>query len=105
MTYYVEDRFKNKIFNTTFAQMEQLVASLGWDGDQHHPEVTLCHMSGWCIAVYPSGVAILTLRGSKNEPWHMRCNSYEHVLELWTLLAAGQLDELGASGWLPGYGA
>lgn len=105
MTYYVEDRLGNKIFTPTVAQMEQLVASLSWAGDQEHPEVALCHQSGWCISVYPSGVAILKLNGSSNEPWHMRCTSREHVLELWTLLAAGKLDELGAAGWLPGYGA
>lgn len=105
MTYYAEDRFKNKIFNPTLPQMEQLVASLGWDGDQDHPEVALYHLSGWCIAVYPSGVAILKLRGSNNDPWHMRCTSQEQVLKLWMLLAEGKLDELGAAGWLPGYGA
>jgi hypothetical protein len=105
MSYFVQDRFGNKIFRPTEMQMEQLLASLDWGGDPTHPEVSLIHQSGWSISVYPGGGVILKNTTSGNDPWHMRSKSSAQILQLWALLAAGELDQLGKAGWSPGAGA
>lgn len=104
MTYFVQDRFGNKIVTATDMQMEQLLASLDWDGDPKHPEVSLVHESGWSLSAYPGGGVILKNLATNNEPWHMRDRDLAQIFQLWQLLATGQLDELGKAGWQPGAG-
>ena len=105
MTYFAHDRFGNTIHTPTPAQMEQLLASLAWGGDAGHPEVSLTHATGWCLKLYPSGLLLLENVQANKGPWHMRGLSREVVQEMWHWLANGELEKLGAAGWLPGYGA
>lgn len=105
MTYFAVDRFGNRMYVPTVAQMEQLLASFQWGGLSEHPEVSLTHESGWCLKLYPSGLLLLENAAANKGPWHMRGLSREVVLEMWQWLANGELEKVGTAGWMPGYGA
>lgn len=73
--------------------------------DPDHPDVSLTHESGWCSSVFQSGLIVLENVESGEGPWHMHLPSPEHALELWRLLAHGEIHVLQAQPWVPGYGA
>jgi hypothetical protein len=72
--------------------------------DIEHVDVTVIHDdTGWSMSAYPSGRLIFGNLADMND-CHMIPVSRERVLELWRLLAAGDIDTLLKEPWLPGYG-
>ena len=71
--------------------------------DTEYVDVTVVHDdTGWSMSAYQSGRLIfdhLAEGGAR----HMIPVSKERVLELWRLLAAGDIDTLLKEPWLPGY--
>ena len=66
-----------------------------------HPDISLTHdVSGWSITLYPSGVATLeNLESAESETRYLAELTRAHALELWLLLAAGNIDALHAKAW------
>jgi hypothetical protein len=73
--------------------------------DPEHPDCWLSDDTGWTISVFESGLVTLENIESGDGPWHMRGVSNATALELWMLLASGNLTALRAKAWQPGYGS
>jgi hypothetical protein len=71
--------------------------------DIEHVDVTVVHEdSGWSMSAYQSGRLIfehLAQGGAR----HMIPVSKDRVLELWRMLAAGDMDTILKESWRPGY--
>ena len=83
--------------------MHQLLSSLS-SNDTEHPDVALSHESEWCISVFSSGRVVFENLETGEGPWHLTNKSPADALQLWKLLATGQIAELKKQSWLPGYG-
>ena len=102
MSYHVNRRWGDSDCDPTIEKMREALAELDVE-DIEHPDVALIHESGWCLGAYQSGLLIWEhLEG--NEPRHMRGISRERTLELWQILARGDLATIDSEPWKPGYG-
>jgi len=82
--------------------MRQILAELDINDDEH-PDVSLTHESEWSLAAYSSGLLVYE-NIEAGDPRHMKNVSRDQVLRLWCMLSEGQLAEIEAERWLPGYG-
>ena len=89
--------------NPPLTSLSDLYDELQWE-DIEHVDVSVVHDdSGWAMSAYGSGRLTFEHLGEGGER-HMIPVSKERVLELWRLLAAGDIDTLLKEPWLPGYG-
>ena len=105
MSFHVSTRWGGEELEPTEARMREILAELDAEDDEH-PDVYLRHESGWCLSAYGT----LLIWENVNEgvdgepqPRHMNEVSRGRVLELWLKLANGQVEEIEAEQWLPGY--
>ena len=70
--------------------------------DPEHPDVSVTHESEWCISVFREGYATFENLESGGER-HMRGLSEKKILELWGLLAQGDIQAIESEPWRPGY--
>jgi hypothetical protein len=88
--------------NPSLDSLSDLYDELQLD-DIEHVDVTVVHDdSGWAMSAYGSGRLIFEHLGEGGER-HMIPVSKDRVLELWRLLAAGDIDTLLKEPWRPGY--
>lgn len=72
--------------------------------DQEHGDVALVHEeTGWSLSAHRDGRAVFENLDSGGER-HMIPVPKDHVIRLWHLLAAGQIDEIFREPWKLGYG-
>lgn len=72
--------------------------------DTEHGSVALTHESEWCIAVMRGGYVILDhLESDAGGERHMRDVPEARILDLWTLLAQGDIAAIESEPWRPGY--
>lgn len=84
--------------------MREIVAELDVP-DGEHPDTWLSHDSGWTVSAHVCGRVVLeNVEEPGQAPCHMLGVSRERVLELWLLLAAGDIEEVKRRPWLPGDG-
>jgi hypothetical protein len=70
--------------------------------DTEHGSVAVTHESEWCMSVSRGGyVTFEHLEGCGKR--HMRGISEAKILELWGLLAAGDIASIQKEPWKPGY--
>lgn len=69
--------------------------------DYDHPDVSLVHDdSGWSIAYYPNGIAVFeNLSDDDTSPRYQSHIRPDKALELWTMLADGEISALLAMRW------
>jgi hypothetical protein len=101
---HAHNRMGVSIVDPTDRQLRELLASLEAVDDEH-PDVSLTHEAGWSLSVFGSGLVVLENVETGEGPWHMRSIAKQDAFEMWKLLAAGQVDQLGRREWLSGYGA
>ncbi|MCJ8312064.1 MAG: hypothetical protein HRU38_03870 [Saccharospirillaceae bacterium] len=65
--------------------------------------VALTHDSEWCLSMHPEGYMLWENNlGELDECWFMEDVSAEKAIELWTLLAKGEIDVLKEEPWVAG---
>jgi hypothetical protein len=102
-SYRVQTRWGGSIHCPSVEQMREALADL--DGhDPEHPDTWLEHEDGWGLIAYESGLLVWEAVESRAPPRHMSDVARERVLELWSKLAEGRLDDIEAEPWRPGYG-
>jgi hypothetical protein len=102
--YFARGRWGEDIPSPPQRVLAQLLASLDIV-DPEHPDVSLRHESGWCLSAYPSGLLVWeNVEAGAPPPKHMTGVSRERVLELWKMLAAGEIDRIAALDWRAGAG-
>ncbi|MFC5436868.1 hypothetical protein ACFPME_09900 [Rhodanobacter umsongensis] len=103
MSFFANDLMGASIIAPSTRQMSALLHSLA-SADNEHPDVSLGHESGWCISAFSSGLTVFENVETGEGPMHMRGVAPERVLELWSMLAAGDISGLDGLAWTPGYG-
>lgn len=69
------------------------------DADDSAPDVWLTHLdSGWTLAVFPSGLLQLE-SDQKGEPVRELNGDIDRALELWQILAKGDIKRLLKANW------
>jgi len=91
------------IINPDIDQLRELIESLSEDeiDDYDHPDVALVDDdSGWSISLYPNGTATLeNLEDADQSPRYRKGLRPEAALELWLMLADGELNSLLSMPW------
>lgn len=101
--YWVNHLMGDSDVGYPLAQLPALYAELS-QADTEHTDVSLTHESEWCLSAFASGLLVWENVAGEGEPRHMPDVSQQTVIELWSLLASGSIDEIHQGDWLPGYG-
>lgn len=104
MSYLAYDRMGNSETEPSHARMSELIASLVHD-DPEHPDVSLQHEGGWSLSAFGSGLVLFENVEEAGEPRHMKGVPHGVILEMWRLLARGDLKALEERPWQSGNGA
>lgn len=103
MAYWVNHLMGNSDIEFPLESLGDLYAELD-KADQEDTDVSLTHESEWCLSAFSSGLLIWENVAGEGEPKHMRNVSKDKVLELWSLLSRGSIEEIAQQDWVPGYG-
>jgi hypothetical protein len=104
MAYSAFDRSGGTVRSPSVKQMRQLLASLVPDGATEDC-VSVVHDGQWSISAYYSGLVCFENPKAGEGPWHLTNLSVSRILELWQLLAEGNLEELRRLPWVAGDGS
>ena len=84
--------------------MAAALAGLAGPPDEEHPDVSLTHENEWTLSVFEDGLVTWENVAEDDEPRDRRGLPRAEILRLWQTLAAGDIDEIDAEDWQPGYG-
>lgn len=104
MAYWVNHLMGNAEQNFPLDSLPKLYDELA-TVDGEHTDVSLTHESEWCLSVFSSGLVVWENVAGDGEPKHMNGVSKEKTIDLWRLLALGNLSEIDQEPWILGYGA
>ena len=103
MSYFITHRYGSMDREPSLTSLRPLLAELeDRPEDTEHGSVALTHESEWCITVSRGGYVIfenLETGGAR----HMKNVPEAAILRMWEQLAAGEIAQLEALLWLPGY--
>jgi len=75
------------------------------DADDSAPDVWLTHLdSGWTLSVFPSGLLQLEADAAGEPLRELRGADFDKALDLWTILARGDIDRVLKEPWTPAEG-
>jgi hypothetical protein len=106
MSFYIRHRFGGNDRDPPLESIDELLRELDEDPDDHeHPSVSVVHESDWALAVYSNGLVTLeNVEDLEIDPRHMTIKRRDEARPLLRALAQGQLPEVFAAPWRPGYG-
>ena len=65
--------------------------------------VALTHESEWCLSMHPEGYVLWENNmADLDECWYMEDVSEEKSIELWKMLAKGEVEEIKNEAWIEG---
>jgi hypothetical protein len=102
MTYFVETRWGGSEDSPSVERMKEILAELD-KSDAEHPDTWLTHESGWTLSAHETGLLVWDHEEAARTR-HMRDVPRSHVLDLWTKLSAGLVDEIEREPWCSGTG-
>jgi hypothetical protein len=84
-----------------FSAFHELLAELDEDPDDlEHTSVSVKHESEWCLEAFRGGhIVYQNVEDEEPRPRHMEDVPSEKIVELWRLLAAGNLAALENEPW------
>jgi hypothetical protein len=104
MSYIVTHRYGSDVRDPPLSTLPELLAELDSRlEDIEHTCVSLTHESEWCLSAYRDGLLIfehLERRGER----HMKGVPREKIIDLWKLLAVGDVARVEREPWIAGYG-
>jgi hypothetical protein len=71
--------------------------------DAEHPDVALSHESGWTLSAFSSSRLVWENIEGDEEPRHRDNVPRHEVVRLFDALASGNMPEVEAQPWTPGY--
>ena len=98
------NRMGGSVLEVDDEAIDQVLAELDEPADAEHPDVSIQVESGWCLSAYQSDRLVWENVEDAGPPRHMRAVSRERMRELFRRVAAGELEAVETSPWLPGYG-
>lgn len=103
MGYHVSHRYGAMNSDPGIHTFPELLAELKTrPHDEEHGQVSVTSDTEWCIAVSLSGTVTFENLQS-GDPRHMKQVPENKILELWRLLAEGDVASIEQEPWLPGY--
>ncbi len=104
MAFHITHRYGDMERPESLAAFVELLSELDQDlEDTEHASVSVSHESEWCISVSRGGYVIFEHLENGGER-HMRGVSDGKIIDLWTLLAEGEIARIEQEPWLAGYG-
>jgi hypothetical protein len=105
MSFYVRHRFGGNDRDPPLESLDELLLELDQDPeDDEHASVSVVHETAWAVAVYSSGLVTLeNVEDLDVDPRHLRVERRDEARPLLRALAQGQLSEVFAMPWEPGY--
>ena len=104
MGYHVSHRYGAMNADPGIHTFPELLAELQTRGqDEEHGQVSVTNDAEWCIAVNLSGTVTFE-NLETGDPRHMRQVPGGKILELWGLLAEGDVATIEQEPWVVGYG-
>lgn len=102
MSYMVIHKDKTHSENYPINQLANVLAELEGENDIEK-YVALTHKSDWCLSVSPNKILVWENNLSDlSETWYMKDVPHSKILQLWTLLASGNIEEIKHEEWLLG---
>lgn len=102
--YHTTDMDGVSELNPDDARMKELIAQLDMPDfeEADHPDLSLVHdPSGWTLTLYPRGIVTYeNLNDDDDQPRFMTGILKTKALQLWKLLARGDIDSLKLLPWL-----
>ena len=102
MITYLETRWGGGGENPSEAEMIAALAELATP-DPEHPDCWLSDENGWVVAAHEGGRIVLEDTEGDGGVRHLVTSDPDLALTLWKHLQAGELDEIAAHPWKPGY--
>ncbi|MDO8331927.1 MAG: hypothetical protein Q7T36_15790 [Fluviicoccus sp.] len=102
MSYFAYDRMGASIHAPSEKIMRELLESVS-GSDPEHPDVSLNDAEGWSLSYGSSRRMSFENVETGEGPWHLKEISHAQAIELWLLLSQGNIGQLQANPWLPGY--
>ena len=102
MSHSALDRNGDTVWSPSAKQRRSLLGSLS--ADDAEACVSLMHNGQWAISAFHSGRVCFENAGTGEGPWHMTGIPVTRILELWQLLADGNIEELRRLPWQDGNG-
>ncbi|WP_433107610.1 hypothetical protein [Streptomyces sp. CA-250714] len=104
MTYFLTTVMGDSINEPDEAAMRHALDSLDTYADEEHPDVALSNESGWTLSAFRDGLLQWELivdagDGDAPVPGVLRDVPRQEVLRLFTLLAAGRIDQIESLPW------
>jgi hypothetical protein len=104
MSFFIQHRYGKTERDPALSELPMLLRELDDRvEDKEHGSVGMTHESEWNISVTRGGHVIFE-NVEEGEPRHLKGVSDSKILDLWTKLAAGKIDEIQSEPWMPGYG-
>jgi hypothetical protein len=104
MSYTVTHRYGRDVRDPPLSTLPELLVELdSRTEDIEHTDVSLRHESGWCLSAYRDGFLVFEHleRGGER---HMKDVPREKIIELWNMLAVGDVAGVEREPWTAGYG-
>jgi putative hemolysin len=103
MSFFVTHRYGDQDDGTSLALFPPLLRELDdRPEDTEHGSVAVTHESEWCLSVFRGGYVTFEHLEDGGE-CHMLDVSEAKIIELWSLLAAGDIAAIQREPWKPGY--
>jgi hypothetical protein len=104
MSFSITHRYGAMDRNPPFSALDDLLAEIeNGSEDPEHGSVALTHESEWCLSVAKGGYVIFENLEHGRER-HMRGVPRAKTIQLWKLLAMGDIAAVESEPWRPGYG-
>ncbi|MCP4323564.1 MAG: hypothetical protein GY787_17275 [Alteromonadales bacterium] len=104
MAYWVNHLMGNSTIEYPLTKLDELYSELT-DAQSEHTDVSLTHESEWCLSAFSSGLLVWENVAGDGVPKHMSNITKGKVIELWSLLATGNIDKINNENWSSGYGS
>jgi hypothetical protein len=104
MHYHVVTRWGDSEDEPNERRMLEVLNELDVE-DPEHPDCWLTHETGWTLAMSESGRVVYENLECDSEPRHLTEIPRLKALEMWRILAEGDLVSLESEPWQPGYHA
>ena len=105
MSFRIRHRFGDMEADPPLDRLAALISELDALEDDEHPDVAVGHESGWTLSAFPSGLVVWENVEEDDDPpaRHMDGVTRERLLELFHMIATGDLETVERQQWLPGY--
>jgi hypothetical protein len=103
MAAYMNGRMGDTVDDVSAESIREVLVQLDEPPDDEHPDVSICHTSGWTLSAFQSGRLIWENDEDGGGLFHMAQASRRTISRLFTAIASDDLTSVHDQPWLTGY--